>query len=146
MIWKAARAQKRQMMARAFVSHCRETIWLTDWICPQKHRKSPQSVYPRMHLPRPNPSSRVSPRPLIDSREKQTASNYWFVQIVITKVFDNKLRIKTSDIKDDVSPIPIEIGQHSQRYSSRASPTTAVKVSHQYGDLRHASLMTLANW
>ena len=41
-------------------------------------------------------------------------------------------------------------GQHCQRYSSRASPTTttaaaaaAVEVSHQYGDLSYASLMTL---
>ena len=32
-------------------------------------------------------------------------------------------------------------GQRGQRYSSRASPTTtAVEVSHQYGDLRHVSL------
>ena len=41
-------------------------------------------------------------------------------------------------------------GQHGQRYSSRASPTTRTTttvavgaVSHQYGNLSHTSLMTL---
>ena len=49
-ISNTARAQQRKMMARAFVSYCRATIWLTDWKCPQNHPKSPQSVYPRTHL------------------------------------------------------------------------------------------------
>ena len=33
-------------------------------------------------------------------------------------------------------------GQHGQRNSSRASPTTTAVVSHQYGDLSYPSL----NW